>query len=81
MRTVTDEDSDIYESAVALHRTGSDQTVNTVVSTVSQGGPCDEDSPPRTGSDKPFNSVVCTSPPGPGGPGDEDSHICESAVA
>ena len=66
-----DEDSDIYESAVTLHRTGLDHTVNNVVSTVSLGGPCDEDSPPRTESDEPFNSVVRTSPPGPCSPGDE----------
>ena len=44
--------------AVALHRTGSDQIVNNVVNTVSPGGPCDEDSPPRTGSDKPSTVLL-----------------------
>ena len=36
------EDSNIYESAVALCRTGSDQTVNNVISIVSPGGPGNE---------------------------------------
>ena len=38
----------------------------------------------RSGSDEQqccvFDGVVCTSPPGPGGPGDADSDICERAV-
>ena len=53
-----DEDSDIYESAVALHRTGSDQTVNNVVSIVGPGGPGNE-----TGSvaDVPGDVIVMSS--------------------
>ena len=50
----------IYERAVALHRTGSDQIVNNVVSTVGPAFTCEEDSPPRTRSDEQFNSVVYT---------------------
>ena len=40
------------------HRTGSYQTVNNVVSTVSPGCFCDRDSPSRTRSDEPINNVL-----------------------
>ena len=49
-----DEDSDIWEKAVPLHQTGSDQ----IVTNVGPGGPCDEDSLPQTGSDEPFPGVM-----------------------
>ena len=53
-----DEDSDIWEKAVPLRRTSSDQIVTNVVSTVGPGGPCDEDSLPQTGFDEPAPGVT-----------------------
>ena len=67
--------------------TGSDELVNSVVSTSGPGGPggpCDEEGDvyeggvalPRTGSDEPVNSVVSTIDPG--GPGDETGSVVDT---
>ena len=50
-----DEEGDVYEGDVAMHRTGSNETVNSVVSTIRPGGPGDE-----TGSvaDAPGDAIV-----------------------
>ena len=64
MRTVT-----FVKGLFFLHRTGSDRIVSGVVSTDEpvdtivrasgpDGGPCDEDSLPRTGSDEPVPGVL-----------------------
>ena len=44
-----DEDTDIWDEAVPLRRTGSYQIVANFVNTVGLGGPCDEDSLPGPG--------------------------------
>ena len=36
-----DEEGDVYEGDVDLYRSGSDEAVHSVVSTISPGGPCD----------------------------------------
>ena len=52
------EESDVCESDVTMHRTGSHEPVNSVVSTIATGGPDDE-----TGSvaDAPRDAVVMLS--------------------
>ena len=37
-----EEEGDVYEGDVAIYRTGSNETVNSVSSTIGPGGPCDE---------------------------------------
>ena len=79
-----DEEGDMYECDVALPRSGSDEPVNSVVSTSESGGPvgpCAEESDvfegavalPQTGSDEPVISAV-----GLGGPCDATGPVADA---
>ena len=83
------EEGDVYKGDVAVHRTGSDEPVNSVVCTTGSdgpGGPCDKAGDickgdvalPRTVSDEPVSGVVHTS--GLGGPCDDGDDFYEGDV-